>query len=353
MIMQRTRTSLSVFFGALLTFALFAGCAHTQSDSADASSKTEPGFDPELTSYTYPFPVKTFEFESQKQTLKMAYMDVVPTTPNGRSVVLLHGKNFSGAYWEPTARALAERGYRVIIPDQIGFGKSTKPETYQYTFQTLARNTAALLDALGVQRVSIVAHSMGGMLGTRFALMFPDRVQSLTLVNPIGLQDWKTVVPYKTVDEQYRQELQATPQSIKDYQRNAYFGGQWKPEYDRLTEVLSGWTVNPRYPLVAWNSALTADMIFTQPVVYEFPLLRVSTLLIIGQKDRTAIGKAWAPEAAAKNLGNYPVLGRKTARAIPGARLVEIANAGHLPQVETFDVYSEALVRFLSDTAKK
>ncbi|HEV3193553.1 MAG TPA: alpha/beta hydrolase, partial [Polyangiaceae bacterium] len=120
-----------------------------------------------------------------------------------------------------------------------------------------------------------------------------------------------------------------------------------KPEYEHLIEIAAGVTQHPDYPKVAWASALTADMIFTQPVVYEFPLVKVPTLLIIGQRDRTAVGRAWATKDVAVKLGDYPALGRKTMGAIPGAKLVEISGAGHLPQVEAFDAYSRALAEFL------
>lgn len=312
-----------------------------------ATAQPAAGLDPELSSYAYPFPVSFFEIESQRQRLRMAYMDVQPARPNGRAVLLLHGKNFSGAYWEPTIRALVERGFRVIAPDQIGFGKSTKPLAYQFSFQALAGNTRALLDSLGAPRAAVVGHSMGGMLAARFALMFPDRTERLALVNPIGLEDWKTVVPYRSVDQWYQQELKATPESIREYQRTSYYGGAWKPEYERLIEILAGWTQHPEYPRVAWCSALTYDMVFTQPVVYEFPQIKVPTLLVIGQRDRTAVGRAWAPKPAADALGDYPTLGRKAAAAIPGARLVELAGVGHLPQVEAFGPYLEALTGFL------
>jgi pimeloyl-ACP methyl ester carboxylesterase len=307
-----------------------------------------PAYDPELTNYEYPRPVKFFPFHAQRQDLKMAYILAEPSRANGRTVLLLHGKNFSAAYWEPTIRALLDEGFRVVAPDQIGFGKSSKPAAYQFTFHDLARDTRKLLDALAIGRVSVVGHSMGGMLASRFALMYPETVEALVLVNPIGLEDWKTVVPYKSVDELYESELKATPESIRAYQKENYFAGNWKPEYEPLIAIASGWTRHPEYPRVAWDAALTTDMVFTQPVLYEFPLIRVPTLLVIGQRDRTAVGKAWAPEQAKRTLGDYPALGRKAARAIPGARLVEIRNAGHLPQVEAFDEYIKAVTDFLS-----
>lgn len=304
--------------------------------------------DPELTNYQYPFPVRFYDANTQGQRLRMAYMDVAAAKPNGRTVVLLHGKNFSGAYWAPTIKALAAEGYRVVAPDQLGFGKSSKPAAYQFSFHALAANTRSLLDSLGVERFVLVGHSMGGMLATRMALMYPERVERLALVNPIGLEDWKLVAPYRTVEENFAQELRATPESIKEYQRVNYFGGVWKPEYDVLTEILAGWTRHSEYRRVAWNAALTSDMIFTQPVLYEFDRLKPPTLLIIGQRDRTAIGKERAPKEAAARMGDYPALGKAAARRIPGARLVEIAEAGHLPQVDSFPKYIRALQDFIA-----
>lgn len=324
-----------------------AGGAPPSASAASSTAAADPRFDAELSGYAYPFPVRFLELGSQRETVKMAYMDVASPRPNGHTVVLLHGKNFPAAYWEPTIRFLTARGYRVIAPDQIGFGKSSKPAHYQYSFQQLARNTNAVLDAAGAARVIVIGHSMGGMLATRFALTYAERVEKLVLVNPIGLEDWKIVVPYRSIDQWYEQELKATPESVREYQRTSYYGGTWKPEYEKLIETTVGVLKHPDYPAIAWSSALTYDMVYTQPVVYEFPQLKVPTLLVIGQRDRTALGRAWVSKEVAATLGDYPALGRKAAAAIPGARLVEIPGVGHLPQVEAFEAYSQALADFL------
>ncbi|MDF2187086.1 alpha/beta hydrolase [Paraflavitalea sp. CAU 1676] len=300
-----------------------------------------------LENYDYPFPVQYLSFTMQQQPLKMAYMDVKPVNGNGKTVLLLHGKNFNGAYWRTTAQALADKGFRVIIPDQIGFGKSSKPTGIQYTFQLLGRNTKAILDTLGITKVSVLGHSMGGMLATRFTLMYPDMVEKFILENPIGLEDWKLVVPYQPIETWYQNELKQDYSSIKKYQLENYYGGQWKPAYDEWVNLLAGWTLSPEYNRIAWNAALTYDMIFTQPVVYEFEKINAPTLLIIGQRDRTALGKAQAPEAVRKTLGNYPALGKQTRDKIKGARLVELDNVGHLPHIEAFDRFIQPLIAFL------
>ena len=111
-------------------------------------------------------------------------------------------------------------------------------------------------------------------------------------------------------------------------------------------------TRHPEYRRVAWDAALTADMSFPQPVLYEFEQLKSPTLLIIGQRDRTAIGKDRVPKEVAARMGDYPALGKAAARRIPGARLVEIPESGHLPQVDSFPNYIRALLDFIAGRAR-
>ena len=303
--------------------------------------------DTRLSTVTYPFEVKFFPLNVQGQFLEMAFMDVKPENYNGRNVILLHGKNFNGAYWKTTAEALSRDGYRVIIPDQIGFGKSSKPENYQYSFHQLAANTKQILDSLNISRITVLGHSMGGMLATRFALMYPEITEKLILVNPIGLEDYKTMVPYTDIFTNYQNELKQTPEAIKEYQLRFYYDNKWKPEYDEWLNLLAGWTLHKDYPRIAWNNALTSDMVFTQPVVYEFGNIRVPTLLIIGTRDRTAIGKNLAAPEIAATMGLYNKLGRTTQQKIPGSELIELDGIGHMPHIEAFEKFIKPLRNFI------
>ncbi|QDI02817.1 alpha/beta hydrolase [Xanthomonas cerealis pv. cerealis] len=309
-----------------------------------------PRYGAQLEGFNYPYPVARYEFASQRQPLQMAYLDVAPTgTPNGRTVVLLHGKNFCAATWESAIAALTAAGYRVIAPDQIGFCKSSKPQAYQFSFAQLAANTHALLQQAGVSRAVLVGHSMGGMLAAHYALQYPQDVSQLLLVNPIGLEDWKAAgVPWRSIDAWYAKELKTDAASIKQYQQSVYYGGQWKPAYERWVTMQAGLYAGPGRERVAWNQALTSDMVFNQPVVQQFAQLRVPTTLFIGQRDRTAIGKDLAPPALAKSLGDYPALGKRAAAAIPGATLIEFADLGHAPQVEAPPRFNAALLQALA-----
>jgi len=301
-----------------------------------------------LSNYQYPFEVYYLDFKSQEKQLRMAYMDIHPTNGNGKTVVLLHGKNFNGAYWKTTINALVKEGYRVVVPDQLGFGKSSKPEGYQFTFQQLALNTKLMLENLQIDKIYLLGHSMGGMLATRFTLMYPDMVEKLILENPIGLEDWKLVVPYTSIDESYKSELKTTYETAKEYQSRFYYDNKWKPEYDEWVYLLTGWVKDPGYPVVAMNNAQTSDMIFTQPVVYEFEYIKVPTLLIIGTRDRTAIGKDKVQDKSIRDkMGLYQNLGKGTRDKIPGSKLVELDNVGHLPHIEAFERFINPLIDFL------
>ncbi len=329
-----------------LFFSLSLVLACTFSSAAAQTSQPAPSYGVELQGFTYPYPLKSFEFDSQGQHLKMGYMDVAATgKPNGRTMVLMHGKNFCGATWEDSIRTLSAAGYRVVVPDQIGFCTSTKPAYYQYTFQQLAINTHGLLEKLGVPRVTVLGHSTGGMLAARYALMYPEQVEQLAMVNPIGLEDWKALgVPHRSVDQWYERELKLSADSVRKYELSTYYVGRWKPQYERWVDMLAGLNQGPGHKLVAWNSALLYDMIFTQPVVYEFPLLQMPVLLLIGDADTTAIGSDVAPADVKTKVGRYNVLGKQAAKLIPHATLVEFHGLGHAPQMEDPDGFHKALL---------
>lgn len=328
----------------LILIFLVSSCLFTTGQNNDLQ-----WLDIELSNYQYPYAVSFLSLNIQQQALKMAYMEVKPDNYTGKNIVLLHGKNFNGAYWETTIAALNKEGYRVIVPDQIGFGKSSKPAHFQYTFQQLAQNTKTLLDSLKVSRTAILGHSMGGMLATRFALMYPETTEKLILENPIGLEDWKIHVPYQPVEWWYENELKKNYEGIKKYQLESYYDDKWNPDYDQWVNLLAGWTLNSDYKTIAWNAALTYDMIFTQPVVYEFKNISSPTLLIIGTRDRTALGKPLVSAEIRKTMGLYNELGKKTQKSIPNAALVELENVGHLPHIEKFDAFIKPLIQFLND----
>ncbi len=95
----------------------------------------------------YPHPINYIKLTIEGQVVKMAYMDAKPAKFNGKTVLLFHGKNFNGYYWKDVISFLNNSGYRVIVPDQVGWGRSEKPNIH-YGFYLLAANTMQLLDRL-------------------------------------------------------------------------------------------------------------------------------------------------------------------------------------------------------------
>src|ERR1700756_4211095 len=167
-----------------------------------------------LEGFASPYPVNLLPLVNDGEQLRMAYMDIAPAQANGRVVVLLHGRNFPSSYWAPEIKVLNEAGYRVIVPDQIGFGKSSKP-TGELHFDNLARNTITLLDHLQVTKADIVAHSLGGMLAVSTAPAYPDRLNHLLLAAPIGLEDYRMYVPPTPTEKILENEDKLTAEAYR------------------------------------------------------------------------------------------------------------------------------------------
>ena len=305
-------------------------------------------YNKELDGFKYPFEVNTFTFNSQNQDLKMRYMDIGEKDAK-KVIVLLHGKNFSGYYWERVAKDLLKKNYRVIIPDQIGFGKSSKPDYYQYSFGQLALNTKTLLDNLKIEKLDLVGHSMGGMLATTFTVNYPKTVSKLILINPIGLEDYGKYVEFKDVNFFYKRELAKTLDKARNYQKKNYYDGKWSSEYEKLLIPLKGMLAGEDWKIVAWNNALTYGPIFSENIVDRFSQVTSKTFLIIGTRDKTGPGRGWLKEGVTIKLGEYKKLGVSANNLIKGSKLFELDGLGHMPQYENYNVFINAFYKAVDE----
>ena len=338
-----------------LLAGLIAGLAAPQLAAAQSAGQTAgadadaPVYGPRLEGFDYAYPVGLHSFTSQREEVEMAYIDVAPQgEANGRTALLLHGKNFCAGTWEDTIAAMSEAGWRVIAVDQIGFCKSSKPWGYQYSFDQLAANTKQLLDALEVDQAVVLGHSMGGMLATRFALMFPERTEQLVFVNAIGLEDVRGKgLPYASVEQLFQGKLNTTYDSIRRYQEQVYYPNGWQDRYDRWVHMAAGPYRGEGASVWGWAQAKTDQMVYAEPVVHDYPRIEVPTLLMMGMQDRTAPGRNRADEALAAELGDYPALVARAMDTIPDAHLVAFEDLGHSPQVEAPDRFHAALLEAL------
>ncbi|KAH7363340.1 hydrolase [Plectosphaerella cucumerina] len=323
--------------------------------------------------FTYTYPISLFRFTSQGQDVDMAFIDVPPRSGpkysrhKGKSFIkppvalLLHGKNFCSITWRTTIASLSNAGYRVIAPDQVGFCKSTKPRPgYQFSLAQLALNTHALLEALGIlpdgtPQLAVIGHSLGGMLATRFALQHPSAVADgrLVLVNPIGLEDYiASGVPYTSIETNLAQETAQDYASIRAYQEKVYYPNTpWRPEFDIWVRMSADIYAGSERDAFLQAQARVVDMVLTQPVAHEFERLRVArTLVMIGEEDTTAVGKAGAPPEAQARLGRFAELGPEVAARITGAEYAGFPGRGHAPQIEVPGEFHKRLLAWLKSS---
>jgi pimeloyl-ACP methyl ester carboxylesterase len=337
MLMRGARCLCAVAFATMLAIA---GRSAAQSATPDQ----EP-LGVGLEGFAYPYPVQYLTLHMETMDVKLAFMDIEPTaTPNGHVVVLMHGRNFFGAYWKDTAHFLSTKGYRIIVPDQIGFGKSTKPDL-PHSLHLHAHNTKLLLDTLNVKKAIIVAHSLGGMMAARFALMYPETVERLVLEDPLGLEDYRLKVPYVTPAE-LLQEARKQGAAANEALFKGYFV-QWKLEYQIFPDVQTRWMLGPESELIARTAMHTYVMAYEQPVVYELPLIKAPTLIIVGDKDRTALGRTRVSPEVRATMGLMPELAKKAASSMPDCKVALIADVGHIPHVESPERFYEELMRFI------
>ena len=300
-----------------------------------------------LEGFAYPYPVSLLSLTNDGEAVRMAYMDVAPARANGRTVVLLHGRNFPSSYWAPVIKILTEAGYRVVVPDQIGFGKSSKPQG-ELHFDTLARNTIALLDHLQIAKADVIAHSLGGMLAVRIARAYPDRVDHLVLTAPIGLEDYRLYVPPTPTEKILENEDRLTAEG---YRRQLETNYALKLPADQVTPFIDArFNIKGSAEYPRWLRAFvsSAQMIYREPVAHEIPLIAQPTLFVMGADDHNAPGKANAPEALRAKMGQNAELARTLAAKMPNGRAEVIANTGHLVFLEAPAKYNELVLGFLA-----
>jgi pimeloyl-ACP methyl ester carboxylesterase len=302
-----------------------------------------------LEGFPYPYPLHMFPLVQEGERLRMAYMDVPPEGgTNGRTVLLLHGRNFPSSYWQGVIEALAGAGYRVVVPDQIGFNKSSKP-AFDLHFDDLARNTASLLDTLGVDKVDVVGHSTGGMLAVRLARMYPERVERIVLDAPIGLEDYRFTVPPVALEQLMELEDQVTPESYRRQLLTVYSLSLPPEALDPYVEARTKVKGSAEYPRWLRTFANTFQMIWREPVVHEIPLLTQPVLFVMGENDHLAPGRNFAPEELRGQMGQNTRNAQALAGQMKQARVEVFEGVGHLPHLEQPKRFNDLVLRFFGE----
>ena len=290
----------------------------------------------------YPYPSSYLPLTLYGQDVRIAFMDVAPSgAANGHTVVLLHGNNFAGFYFGGPIDVLRKAGFRVVVPDQIGYGRSSKP-IIPYSFHDMARNTRAILQHLKIDRAMVVGHSMGGMLAARFATQYPDVVERLVIYNPIGLVDGRFNRPLDSVDEGYKRTLGATFQSVRNglMRYVSHNPAAWTPEFENFARIRYSWTLGADWPRLAMIQTLIGQMLATDPVIQDWPHIKAPTLVFGGAEDSLA-GTAKTFQDRMKFIADTIPNGK--------ARLLLLPGLGHVPHMEAPDKTYPPLLAFLKE----
>ena len=300
--------------------------------TALAQRQPPPGIEPmsiNAEDVPYPYPVEYLELNLYGHDIRMAYMDAKPTgRANGRTVVMLHGMNWFGEYFGPAMKKLTAEGFRVIAPDQVGFGRSSKP-IMPYSLNDHVANTKAILDKLGIEKAAIAGHSMGGVMATRFAFAYPDTTTHLVIINQIGLRDARLSRPWRRLEEIYTNGLGRDYESVRRTVERYFV--KWDESYERYVNIMYAWTLSGDWPRMAKVRALNSQWLYEDPVVYDRPHIKAKTLFLSGAEDGPNFREtaAWIVDA------------------IPNAKLHLIDNTGHNPFMEAPAEFFPPFIEFL------
>nr|WP_275585461.1 alpha/beta fold hydrolase [Blastococcus saxobsidens] len=234
-------------------------------------------------------------------------------------MVYLHGAGDLGG-WLPALGALAT-GHRVLRPDHPGFNRSGDDPTVT-SVGDLARRYPAILDALGVDHFSLVGTSLGGWLAAELALLAPERVEHLVLVDPAGLPADRPIPDmFRTPPGELLALLCGDADSLAAGRARAAAVQADPALVERRTR----------------NTA-TAARLAGEPYMHDPGLgprlsgLRVPTLVVWGALD-----------------GLFPVdLAQQWLRALPSARLHVVEGAGHLPPADRPEEFVRVVRDFLA-----
>jgi pimeloyl-ACP methyl ester carboxylesterase len=249
-------------------------------------------------------------------------------TGGGRpALVLLQGFMASRPIWKWQIEAFAPH-FRVITMDNRDAGESD-PEPFTYTVAAMADDVAGLLDALRIERASVLGHSMGGYIALAFAERHPDRLDRLILVSTSALAGGALGRPAPT----YNRDKWIDDPVERTFQR---YGAMTGPGYfDTRPEQLTAVAETARGNRLTFEAMTrqSNSAFMSHDARAALPNIAAPTLVIHGTVDPTI------PLSA----------GRRMVDAIPGARLVEFADVGHLPHLERTDEFNQVVLDFLAE----
>lgn len=247
-------------------------------------------------------------------------------------LVLIHGFLASNFVWRDVLVSLAERGFRVLAPDLVGFGFSAKPADGEYTIAAQARTIVGLLDALGLERATLVGSSYGGAVATFIALDDPARVARLVLVGAVCNDELKRHPMLRLVATRAVGDVLSPPLLDLRYFLRSKLGRLRAAgdERQRVAQKVAGRHLPLRAADTQRAMLQTLRRWSATRVEREAHLLSQPTLLVWGAHDE-----------------DTPLRdGERLHQLIPDARLFVFPDCEHLPQEERPQAFTELVAEF-------
>jgi len=250
------------------------------------------------------------------------------------ALVLLHGFASSTLVWSKVFLELAAAGFRVIVPDLLGFGYSGKPNNGNYTIAAQAQRIIRLLDHLGLNQVTLVGSSYGGAVAATCALDYPERVEKLILV---GTVNNNRPLEFKLM-RLFSSRIVGDVVSPLLIGSRRLLRRRMKRVYDRHAWVLDESRVEARHrPLRAASThrAIIRTVRYwdANRISRDAHLIRQPTLLLWGDND---------PEIPLSD-------GERLHGEIPESRLIIFRECGHLPHEEYPEKFVEVVTGFVKE----
>lgn len=306
-----TRRATEVIIPALL---LFFGHGPTQAQVSNARSAATTV----ITAAHTPTQNTPVEKEAVVFGTKIHYQEA----GSGPVVILLHGLGGNSQNWALTVGPLAQK-FRVIVPDQIGFGKSEKPLIH-YRIGTYVDFLDQFCKQLKIERASLVGNSMGGWVAAAFTIAFPERVERLVLVDAAGY------APPANFDYRILYGLNpSTREGMKQVAAKVFYNKLFQSDALIDAAMAARFTAGDGYTITSMIESIIRGEDFIDKGIKS---IKQPTLVVWGRQD-----------------GLTPVEdGERFKKDIPNSTLLVIEECGHAPQFEKAAEFNTALLKFLT-----
>lgn len=273
-------------------------------------------------------PIPVGQFVTIASGYKIHYLE----QGQGHPVVFLHGSgsgasghsNFKGNY-----PFLAQQGYRVIVPDHIGYGYSDKPEDVDYTLDFFVQCLKETLDAIGVERCSLIGNSLGGAIALKFALDYPENVATLNLMAPGGIEEqanYFTMPGMQIMKEVFVNG--ASRDALENFIRQALVYND-----DCVDDEL----VEERWDIAQKQNTRVITTMKVPNMTDRLPEISAPSLVFWGMNENMM------PESGIMTL----------AKGLKKSRVVLVSECGHWVMAEHKDMFNRYSVDFLNEQVAK